>query len=282
MCRVSPSLQTVITVFLVLFLLSGIFICVSADTPAEIAISWIQKGDHYAAQGMYREALEAYDSAIATDPYNSIAWNRKGIALMNSGNDTDAVTAFEKSLELDPYSNEAWNNKGDAYSHLGQYSDAIAAYDRALAINQNDLYALVKKGINLQESGKPDDAMKIYQEVIQIAEREVRKHPNDARYDADLWTNKGDALTHLGRYFDALDAYQTALEINPKHEGALKGKKEVEDLLMQVRGTFPENSIIPPTIIGANNTTQSVPLSPVLPVCGVIVAVLMYYGIRKR
>lgn len=278
----SPSLQNVIPVLLALFLISGSFICVSADTPSEISISWVQKGDHYAAQGMYREALVAYDSAIATDPYNSIAWNRKGVALMKSGNDTEAVKAFEKSLELDPYSTEAWNNKGDAYSHLGEYTDAITAYDRALAINQNDLYALVQKGINLQESGNPDEAMKIYGEVVQIAEREVRKHPNDARYDADLWTNKGDALTHLGRYFDAIDAYETALEINPKHEGALKGKKEVDDHLMQVRGTFPENSIIPPTIIGTDNTTQSVPLSPALSFCAVIVVVSMYYGIRKR
>jgi tetratricopeptide (TPR) repeat protein len=124
--------------------------------------------------------------------------------------------------------------------------------------------------------------MKIYEEVVQIAEREVRKHPNDARYDADLWTNKGDALARLGRYFDALDAYETALNINPKHEGALKGKKAVDDLLMQVRGTFPENSMIPPTIIGTDNTTPSVPLSPAVSFSAVIVAALMYYGIRKR
>ncbi len=255
---------------------------VSADTPSEISISWIQKGDNYAAQGLYRDALGAYDSAIATDPYNSIAWNRKGVALMKTGYDAEAVKAFEKSIELDPYYSEAWNNKGDAYNHLGEYSNAIAAYERALAINQNDLYALVQKGINLQESGNPAGAMKVYEEVIRIAEREVRKHPNDARFDADLWTNKGDALAHLGRYFDALDAYETALKINPKHEGALKGKKEVEDILMQVRGTFLENSIVPPTIIGTEHTTQSVPLSPALSFCAVIAAVWMYCGIRKR
>ncbi len=278
----SPSLYSIIPFALVLFLLAGSIMSVSADTPSEISISWVQKGDNYVAQGMYREALNAYDNAIATDPYNSIAWNRKGVALMKSGNDTEAIKAFEKSLELDPYSTEAWDNKGDAYSHLGEYRDAIIAYDHSLAINPNDLYALVRKGINLQDSGNPGEAMKVYEDVIQIAEREVRKHPNDARYDADLWTNKGDALARLGRYFDALDAYETALNINPKHEGALKGKKAVDDLLMQVRGTFPENSIIPPTIIGTDNATPSVPLSPAVSVSALIVAGLVYYAIRKR
>ena len=282
MCRVSLTPQNVIPVILVLFLLAGSFISVSADTPSEISVSWVQKGDNYVAQGMYREALVAYDSAIATDPYNSIAWSRKGVALMESGDDTAAIKAFEKSLELDPYSNEAWDNKGDAYNHLGQYRDAITAYDHSLAINPNDLYALVQKGINLQESGNPGEAMKIYEEVIRIAEREVRKHPNDAGFDADLWTNKGDALAHIGRYFDALDAYETALNINPKHEGALKGKKAVDNYLMEVRGTFTENSIIPPTIIGTVNTTPSVPLSPAVSFSAVIVAALVYCAIRKR
>ena len=115
---------------------------------------------------------------------------------------------------------KAWDNKGDAFYRIGMYNEAIESYDRAHAVNPNDLHALVNKGICLERLSKPADAKKEFTEVVRIAEREVRVHPNEAKYDADLWNNKGVALYHLGRTVDAMEAYDKALSINPKHTEA--------------------------------------------------------------
>ena len=253
-----------------------------ADTASEIAQTWVRKGDDLAAQERYAEAIDAYNEALGIDPYQSIAWNKLGLADMKAGRNEDAVQAFQKALDIDPYYSAAWNNKGDALHARGDYQAAIDAYDRALAINANDLYALLQKGVNLQEKGNPDEAMKVYEEVVRLADREVRKHPNDARYDAGLWTNKGDALAHLGRPVEALEAYQSALQINPKYERAIRGSEMVNDTMLRVRGTAEEYPV-PTTVTPGESGKVPVPLFPLDgPLAAAITAVFTCWLAARR
>lgn len=214
---------------------------VSADTPSEMASSWRQKGDDFFLQERYNESLQCYEMAIGYDPYHAITWNRLGLARMALSDYEGAIRAFDRSIALDAPYISPWNNRGDAYSSMGEYEAAIESYNGALAINSNDLYALLHKGMNLQQSGHSDQAMKVYEEVIRIAEREVRKHPNDAKYDAGLWTNKGDALYQLGRYDEAREAFETALGINPKFEGAVEGMERIDAIRTESNVSVIEN-----------------------------------------
>jgi Ca-activated chloride channel homolog len=47
--------------------------------------------------------------------------------------------------------------------------------------------------------------------------------------------NQGNALTHLGKYEQAINAYDKALAINPSNKDALYNRKLVEDILKQER-----------------------------------------------
>lgn len=280
----SPRTFRVVSVLFILAIgLMAVFLVpapVSGDSPSEVAASYVQKGDDLTLQKQYIEALEAYEAAVASDPYNSIAWNKLGIAHMNTGRFQDAVTAFEKALTIDPFFPEAWNNKGDSLVKLGKYEEAIIAYDQALRLNPNDLYALLRKGTSLQESGSPAEAMLIYQEVISLAEKEMRKHPDYARFDAKLWTNKGEALYRLGRYAEAVEAYSAALAINPKYDRALQGKIHAEEEILRARGspttTIPatEGNIVD---IGLTNLPVSFPV-----LLGALVAAVFLLRIRQK
>ena len=253
---------------------------VSGNSPSEIAAAYIQKGDDLTLQKEYFGALEAYEAAVASDPYNSIAWNKLGIAHMNTGRYQDAVTAFEKAITIDPSFPEAWNNKGDSLVKLGEHEEAIIAYDQALRLNPNDLYALLRKGTSLQESGSPDEALRIYQVVIDLAEKEVRKHPDYARFDAKLWSNKGEALYRLGRYAEAMEAYSTALSINPKYERAVQGMNHAEEEILRARGS-PTNPV--PVTEGSRVAIglTNVPLPfPVL--IGVLTAAIFLFRVRPQ
>ncbi len=218
---------------------------------------------------LYHEALAEYEAAVAGDPYNSIAWNKLGTAHMNTGRYKDAELAFEKAIALDPYYSKAWTNMGDSRAALGDHREAIEAYDRALGINQRDMYALLRKGMSLQETGDSAGAMAAYQEVIRFADLEVRKHPNYASFDAEIWTNKGDALSRLGRYEEAVDAYDAALEINPKFGRAESGKIKALDAILLSRS----NPDLVATVPVKNNSETSPTIVPV-PGYAVICALL--------
>jgi len=206
-----------------------------ADNPAEVAMTLSKKADDLVAQERFMEAIVLYNEAIALDPYSSTIWNRLGMAEMSVGRYPDAAVAFQRALDLDPYYTRAWENLGDALQAQGEYQASIDAYDRALANNPNNLHALLQKGIILQETGRSDQAMEAYHEVVRLAEREVRRNPNEAKFDATLWTNKGEALSRLGRYEEALQAYQTAVQINPKYERAITGVEYVNETLYRAR-----------------------------------------------
>lgn len=236
----------------------------SADTAVDAAADHLLRGDDLMLRKMYHEALIEYEAAVAGDPYNSIAWNKLGLAHMRTGRYEDAVLAFEQAIELDPYYSEAWTNMGDSLAMLGDHQEAIRAYDRALGINQRDIYALLRKGMSLQETGDSTRAMEIYQEVIRLADLEIRKHPNYASFDAEIWTNKGDALFRLGRHEEAVAAYDTALEINPKFERAEKGRTRAMDAILLARSN-------PEMAVKETDENTSLPLPTIVPQSGITV-----------
>ena len=51
--------------------------------------------------------------------------------------------------------------------------------------------------------------------------------------DEDALYNRGNALARLGRFDDAIDAYDTLLERNPAHEDARYNRERIEDFLKQ-------------------------------------------------
>lgn len=280
--RISPAVVVLLTAIVSFIVLPLLVIPVSGDSPSEIAASYLQKGDDLTLRKEYLEALVAYDAAVGIDPYNSIAWNKLGIAHMNTGRYQDAVAAFEKALTIDPFYPEAWNNKGDSLAKLGEYDKAIGAYEQALRLNPNDIYALLRKGTSLQESGFPADAMLIYQEVVSLAEKEVRKHPDYARFDAKLWTNKGEALYRLGRYAEAVEAYSTAISINPKYDRAILGKVHAEEEILRSRGS--PTTVIPATEVErVDIRLTNIPLSsPVIPGAFVVAFLLLRFFTKKK
>ena len=267
----------------ILVLVILLFIPVAfADTAIETATSLSQKGDLLFSEGRYSEALAAYNASIVQDPYNAVIWNKFGQTQSILGFYHDAAGSFEQAVKLDPYYGTAWVNLGDALESQGKTDESVAIYDRAIALNPNDLHALNKKGAILQVLGKEDEAQKVFEEIIRISDKDLRVHPNDAKYDVDLWNNRAIALSKLGRYREALQAYDQALSINPKYEDALKNKKELL-LTLDTRGnvSLPE----PPQTVITNipkTTNKVVPLPLLIPITAVILLVAGMYCRKSK
>ncbi len=254
-----------------------------ADTSFEAAISMTQRGDLSYSEGLYAEALVAYNESVGQDPYNSVVWNKLGVTQGQLGQYVDAVDSFDHSLKLDPYFVKAWVNKGDALANLGKTADAIGAYDRANAINPNDLHALVNKGVNLQNLGRKDEAQNVFTEVIRISDKEIRTHPNDAKFDAGLWTYRALAFTKMGRFREALESYDQALSIDPKNVDALNNKQTLLFTLDSMGNVSLPQPVPTTGVPGIKPTKKPAPLTSFIPILSTcVLALWLVYGKRRH
>lgn len=276
----SPGSARTVRVILVLTVLISLCPIALAESKTGDSASWTQRGDDLYLQARYGDAVDAYNKALELDPYYSIAWNKRGNALTQLGYYEEAIRNFDKAIELDPYYGQAWDNKGYALYQIDKYNESIDAYNRAIAINPNDLHAMVNKGTNLQKLGRVAEARTVYEDVVKIADKEIRRNPNDAKYDSGLWSNKGDALFRLGQFPDALIAYNRSLEINPKNQDVIASRT----LLIEAMNTG-EGNISPALkeeIIPAVTPSPSAGLPVPVPLIGLSLAALAYGLIRKK
>jgi tetratricopeptide (TPR) repeat protein len=277
--RPPGSLRTVRVILMVAVLLS---LCpyVLAESRTGDSATWTQRGDDLYLQARYGDAVDAYNKALEIDPYYSIAWNKRGNALTRLGYYEEAIRNYDKAIELDPYYGQAWDNKGHALYRVGMFNESLNAYNRAIAINPNDLHAMVNKGMNLQKLGRVGEARTVYEDVVKIADKENRRNPNDAKYDSDLWSNKGDALFRLGQFSDALIAYNRSLEINPKNQDVNASRTLLIEAMNTGEGNLSpalKEEIIPPA-----TPSPSAGLPVLIPLLGISLGLLVYGLIRKK
>jgi tetratricopeptide (TPR) repeat protein len=101
---------------------------------------FINRGEEFANEGRYNEAVDEYQHAIDLDNRNSLALFRMGEALFELGNLQAATNVFREALngDLKPKWTEVW-----AYINIGKILDARGQRDRALgeyqkAVNTGD------------------------------------------------------------------------------------------------------------------------------------------------
>ena len=154
----------------------------------------------------------------------------KGEILNSIGKYEDAIKCYDKVIDekLKYASYDDWSNayalilKGNALSNLGKYEDAIKCYDKSLEINpSNPILILVNKsGILFSKDAANKWLAKIsafsnldIEVILEIYEKLLENSPNNAY----AWTWKGNILSNLGKYEDAIKCYDKSLEINPNY-----------------------------------------------------------------
>jgi len=175
-----------------------------AATESLTAEDYLNQGKDLLAQGLYQEAIVAYDKAIDIKPDKYEAWVFRGGTLHLLGKYQDAIASYDKAIEIEPDYAEVWALRGIALSELGKYQDAIASYDKAIKIKPNYASAWHNRGLVLDRLGKYQEALTSYDKAIKI----------EPDY-ADAWVLRGIALYRLGKYQDAIDSSDKAIKIKP-------------------------------------------------------------------
>ena len=204
------------------------------------------KGSALDDLGKYEEAITYYDKVLAVSPNDADTLNSKGVALKNLGKYEEAITYYDKALAVDPNFVYSLNNKGVALDNLGKYEKAITNYDKALSINpkfpdslNNKANAIVKLALEGPKISQNFYSLRPYysyivttqtspftgnikqiEEALQVYDKALAQDPNSP----DILTNKGIALTKIGKNNEAVDLFNKALTANPEHAPALYNK----------------------------------------------------------
>ena len=120
----------------------------------------------------------------------------------------------DKALQINPLDEYAWSLKGDDLAALHRYDEAMIAYDQAIKVNPRNPLLWEVKGAALDEYyNDHEGAIKTYDEGIK-----VNSLDKEVWY---LWFLKGQVLDELGRYHEAIDAYNNAIVLNPNNSTSI-------------------------------------------------------------
>jgi len=167
-------------------------------------------GDGYKSGELTGEALLAFDRAIELDPQSSRAWSAKGMALSD---ERERLEAYDEAIRLDPENVEAWTYRGFALAGLADrtnneslYEDALASYDRALEVDP-DPRSWMDKGYLLKAMGMYNESLEAFDRAIEMTDSD------DTKKLAYFWRVKGSALAEIGRSKEGADAYNETLQL---------------------------------------------------------------------
>lgn len=162
-----------------------------------------------------------------------------GRAYYKLGKCDQALAETETALKLDPCSTADWNNLGGLFANSGRHDEAKRAYLNALKIEPENTGAMVGLVQLLMTEREMSEAVKWCEValfwrpekiiVLQIAadcfamcgdsgravellERLLAINPDDAI----AWYKKGNIMSSLGRYDEAIACYDRAIETAPR------------------------------------------------------------------
>jgi serine/threonine protein kinase len=111
--------------------------------PSQAAISvpqgttkrWRSAGIGLYKARRHREAIAAYNEAIALDPKYALAYYNRGAAYRNLKEYELAIADHSRAIELNPKHANAYGGRGVAYYYLKDYQHAVQDFDRALQLD---------------------------------------------------------------------------------------------------------------------------------------------------
>jgi tetratricopeptide (TPR) repeat protein len=154
-------------------------------------------------------AIAAFQQAVASDPHYTDAHFRLGIALEKLGDIGGAIAAYHRATELDPSLTEAWFRAGALVYILGHRDEAIGCFRQAAATGGNTGFGRLGKARALLTEDRNEEAELVLRKTLALDPANALAH--------DLL---GNLLSEFGRFDEARECFQRAIEIAPLMAGS--------------------------------------------------------------
>lgn len=207
---------------------------------------------------LFLSAQDATDTDTDTDTVANQTKSKDALVLYQNGNYADAITVCEAEIQRTPDRIESYvvlcwslvRNKqyaeAELYAQNGlkaspydlRLVESLGEAEYFLGKNSNAMDQLQKYVANAPESGSRVGAAYYYMGEIFI--RQARYQHADIALTAAVkkeplldrwWVRLGYAREKAGNYYEAVDAYDEALKLNPSSQDAEDGRKRVSERL---------------------------------------------------
>lgn len=191
----------------------------------------------YDLSSQHQRAREAYRKAIALDPNVPGLYDNLGISYFSTGNFAAGIAEFKKAIEIDPHDVAAGINLGRYYLRDKNYQSAIRHFLAAGVLQSRDpvsLFQLAQACFGARDLNRAHQAVGRLSGIAgsnarirfslglllarnreyEMAAREFKAIPPSAS-DFAVYLNLGMVYSKLGRFEQARQAYENALQIDP-------------------------------------------------------------------
>ncbi|MFN8655630.1 MAG: tetratricopeptide repeat protein [Candidatus Obscuribacterales bacterium] len=155
----------------------------------------------------YGLAKQRFDSLLEHDARLVPALLQRAQANLLLNDPQAAIRDYDAVIQADAGNTEATDGRAACYLKLRDYPKAVALADEALKVKPNDYAALLIKATAYRDLGENARAISVAGEII-------AKKP--AAQLAEAYAVRGDALYRSGKYSEARDDFNAALETDPK------------------------------------------------------------------
>jgi len=207
----------------------GIRKVVETLLPHKVHKQWqllVDKGDAYYQAEDYYEALVIYEQAIGLDPMNALAYERKAKSFQLLEEHKKALHAYEQAISLDPTNAKLYRSKGNILEKTEQFVEALTAYEQAVGLDfaNADLFENICFLLRWIGSRNAEEAATAYERITLLQPKYFT-----------FYYEKGDHLKQLGRYEDALVAYNQAIRLSTDKEDTALACEEKGEILCQLK-----------------------------------------------
>jgi len=129
---------------------------------------WINKGNQFYKDGLYKEAVQCYDQALKLDPKNIAVWNNRGLSLANLGLHEEAIQSYSNALKFNTQYFNAWSNLGISLDALKEFEKALICFDKALELNPKHALTWRQKGDVLYKLGRHEEGDYCSEQVLKL------------------------------------------------------------------------------------------------------------------
>ncbi len=215
-----------------------------ADSPDDTALSVYMAGI-LGRSGNYEDSIRTMKELIDNRPDDADLYYDLGVIYSESGRDDRALELMNRVLELDGDHSSALNFVGYTWADQGERLDeAEQLIRRAIELRPDDGYITdslgwvhYQRGLKLLAAGSADQARRSFAEAIEQLERALELLERD---DPVITWHLGDAYRSVSRFDDAIAAYRRALDLGPQDSDALRIRRTIELLELELQGDAPE------------------------------------------
>jgi tetratricopeptide (TPR) repeat protein len=190
--------------------------------------------------GLFSDAIQVSDEVFRQEGLTAAMWSNRGVLLEALGRREEALGAFDRALSLDPQLALAAINKGTLLSIAKRNTEALDIFLKALLIEPENEVLLVNLGVVYHRLHMLTQAREIFEKVLLLHPGAKNVKVNlagvvaflgDTERGLDLlseisdedtmafqaWHNRGSIYAQQQRREEAMQAYDHALALNPRH-----------------------------------------------------------------